>query len=218
MNAAAVEAQLEKMKKFIEKEAQEKVLEIREKSEEEFTILKAKLVQTEKLKILSEFERREKSLQLKQKINYSTAFNKARLERLSFQQKKIQAIFSEARSKLEDVVQQESYKDLLVKLTVQGLFLMDEKVVVLRVREQDIELLNSLLPTILEKYEKWRPNCGDVRLEVSSEKPAKCVGGVILSTPEGHISCNNTLEMRLIHAFDISLPLLRRILYSDITV
>lgn len=65
---ANVQQQLQNMVKFIQKEAKEKASEIEVKTEEEFTIEKARLVQTQKQKIAADFARREQQVQVDKKM------------------------------------------------------------------------------------------------------------------------------------------------------
>lgn len=68
MNQDQVKNQLNNMEAFILKEAREKVNEINDRAEEEFTIEKARLVQAEKQKIKKEYERKKKSVEVKNKM------------------------------------------------------------------------------------------------------------------------------------------------------
>ena len=68
MNDAAVQKQISNMVSFIEKEAQEKASEIKVKAEEEFTIEKARIVQSQKQKIQQEFEKKEKQVLINKKM------------------------------------------------------------------------------------------------------------------------------------------------------
>jgi hypothetical protein len=68
LDDAAVVKQLNNMVSFIRKEAEEKAAEIIVLAEEEFTIEKAKLVQTQKLKLMKEYERKEKQVDVTKKM------------------------------------------------------------------------------------------------------------------------------------------------------
>lgn len=68
MDDQAVDKQIANMVSFIIQEAKEKASEIQTLANEEFTIQKAKLLQTEKLKVQRDFERREKSILLQKKM------------------------------------------------------------------------------------------------------------------------------------------------------
>ena len=68
MDDQAVDKQINNMVSFILQEAREKASEIQTLANEEFTIQRAKLVQTEKLKVQRDFERREKAILLQKKM------------------------------------------------------------------------------------------------------------------------------------------------------
>jgi V-type H+-transporting ATPase subunit E len=68
MNEEEVSQQLGHMVNFIQREADEKAAEIRQKADEEFAIEKARLVTEEKLKISKDFERKEKQIEVKRKM------------------------------------------------------------------------------------------------------------------------------------------------------
>lgn len=72
MDDQAVDKQIANMVSFILQEAREKASEIQTLASEEFTIQKAKLLQTEKLKVQRDFERREKSILLQKKMYAAT--------------------------------------------------------------------------------------------------------------------------------------------------
>lgn len=63
-----MDKQINNMVSFILQEAREKASEIQTLANEEFTIQRAKLVQTEKLKVQRDFERREKAILLEKKM------------------------------------------------------------------------------------------------------------------------------------------------------
>jgi len=149
MTDAEVAKQLDNMVSFIKKEAEEKASEIFVKAEEEFTIQKAKLVQTEKKKIIDEFARKEKQADTARKMYaeavtwdlprglhspplyhtmttnvayfsiYSNELNRARLEKLRAQQKQVDNVVKLAAAKLPEISASPAYKDLVPKLILQ---------------------------------------------------------------------------------------------------
>lgn len=68
MNQEQVRKQIENMKAFIMKEAQEKRDEILAKADEEFSMEKARLLQAERMKITKDYERKEKQLETNKKM------------------------------------------------------------------------------------------------------------------------------------------------------
>lgn len=76
-------------------------------------------------------------------------------------------------------------------------FQLLEKEVVLKVREQDQELINGLVPSITRKYKEISGL--DINLKVDNESylPADISGGIELVALKGRIKVSNTLESRL---------------------
>jgi V-type H+-transporting ATPase subunit E len=68
MDDSAVQKQLDNMTSFIRREAEERANEILVLAEEEFTIEKAKIVQTQKLKLMKEYERKERQVDVHKKM------------------------------------------------------------------------------------------------------------------------------------------------------
>lgn len=72
-----------------------------------------------------------------------------------------------------------------------------ENNVLLRVREKDQKLIQSILPTVNEEYKK---KCGkDIFAKIDTEVflPADTCGGIELLSNRGKIKISNTLESRL---------------------
>eukprot|EP01120_Amphizonella_sp_Union-15-10_P003250 TRINITY_DN13676_c0_g1_i1.p1 TRINITY_DN13676_c0_g1~~TRINITY_DN13676_c0_g1_i1.p1 ORF type:complete len:231 (-),score=61.64 TRINITY_DN13676_c0_g1_i1:66-758(-) len=225
MNEQAVKKQLDNMVSFIKKEADEKANEIALKADEEFTIEKTRLVQAQKLKYMKEFERREKQVEIQKKIAYSNELNKSRLRVLKAREEGIRNLFEDAKKRLGELTRdKETYKNLLAKLIIQGLTKMNEPSVEVRVRPEDKELVESVLPTVAHSYKEGTGF--DVKLsidsrvtlpsgaEISTDPLKTCAGGVQLSARGGRILLNNTLDQRLEIAYDISLPEIRRLLFG----
>ena len=152
--------------------------------------------------------------------NHSTALNKARLEKLRAQQKEVQNVFAAARARLPTVSAGPGYSELLGKLILQGMVALDETDMVVRVRQDDIALAQKIIPSVIaefkEKYhqDKSRP----VNVTVDTQHTVKCSGGAVLSALEGRIICNNTLDMRLVYAYEVSLPRLRHTLFGTTSI
>jgi V-type H+-transporting ATPase subunit E len=220
MDDQAVDKQITNMVSFIIQEAKEKASEIQTLANEEFTIQKAKLLQTEKLKVQRDFDRREKSILLQKKINHSTALNKARLEKLRAQQKEVQNVFAAARTRLPSLAAGEGYADLMSKLILQGLVSLDEADIVVRVRAEDVSLAQKVLPAAISEYkEKWLTDKSrKLSVNVDAQHTVKCSGGAVLTALDGRIICNNTLDMRLVYAYEVSLPRLRHTLFGQTTI
>lgn len=84
-------------------------------------------------------------------------------------------------------------------------------------RAEDSELVQKILPDALKEYkEKWaRGESKSCKVKVETKKFLKCSGGVLLSGRDGKIYCNNTLDIRLVYAYESSLPNIREIVTKD---
>jgi len=152
--------------------------------------------------------------------NHSTALNKARLEKLRAQQKEVQNVFAAARARLPTLASGAGYSELLGKLILQGMVALDETEMIVRVRPDDIALAQRIIPSVVSEYkDKYlEDKTRAVNVTVDTQHTVKCSGGAVLSALEGRILCNNTLDMRLVYAYEVSLPRLRHTLFGSTTI
>lgn len=212
------------MEAFILKEAREKVNEINDRAEEEFTIEKARLVQAEKQKIKKEFERKRKQVEVKNKITFSNKLNQARLRKLKAREDVVLALRDEAKERLVQVSQPgPAYQALLKLLIVQGLVKLSEPKVNIRVREEDKGEVQAVLAAAAKEYQSRTGKTAELIIEsfYLPSGPSKgtigltCAGGVLLSAMDEKIVCDNTLDQRLGLAFESLLPEIRRTVFHD---
>lgn len=207
-------AQIQQMVKFILNEAKDKAQEIEARALEDFNIEKLKLVQQMKDKIRQEFDKKAKKLEVQRSIDRSTAINKARLRRIAAQEQVVNEVYAQSQKQLAAISSDTAkYKELLVDLIVQGLLRLLESEVVIRCREMDRAVVESILPTAAAKYSKILNDEAGLKktVKLSIDKLGRylppppsgdssvpsCCGGVILLTADGRISCDNTLDARL---------------------
>jgi V-type H+-transporting ATPase subunit E len=141
--------------------------------------------------------------------------NKARLQVLQARDQVLDEILEKARKHLRDASSTSaSYQELLKVLVLQCLFrLMDEKVSI-ACRQADVELVGKAITYATAEYGKQ----AGTRVNVTVEEKylhADCAGGVIVSSLNGKIKCDNTLETRLEYAFEVMLPVLRVRLFGN---
>jgi len=225
MDQVQVKKQLEIMRTFITNEAEEKVREIRTKTEEEFTIEKSKIVQSGQLKIIQEFDRKKRATEVEKKIAYSNELSKARLQILKAREIGVNNILDTARDRLEHLSKGSKYKDLLVSLILQGLKRLNEPEVEVRARLEDTEIVKHAIPIAVEQYEKLTNKKVIATLDTKRPLPpspanagpkaiSTCAGGIILCTKGDRIVCNNTLDVRLQYAFEAAVPAVRAKLFT----
>ncbi|KAI1732835.1 ATP synthase (E/31 kDa) subunit domain-containing protein [Ditylenchus destructor] len=193
-----VQKQLRHMMAFIEQEANEKAEEIDTKAEEEFNMEKGRLVQQQRQKIMEYYEKKEKQVELQRKIQRSNMQNQGRLKCLKAREDHLRNVLDEARSNLSKISADEKrYPSILKGLIMQALLQLLEKDVVLRCRQKDEGLITKLLPECLEEQHKAWGNVSNVTIDNEHYLPTDSAGGVVMSTKNGKIKVESTLESRL---------------------
>ncbi|XP_078437124.1 V-type proton ATPase subunit E1-like [Wolffia australiana] len=228
MNEGDVSRQIEQMVKFIRQEAEEKANEISVSAEEEFNIEKLQLVEADRRKIRQEYERKEKQVDVRRRIEYSMQLNSSRLKVLQAQDDLVNSIKDSAIKELLHVSDDTAaYIRLLKDLIVQALLRLKEPSVLLRCREADLALVESILEEAKREYASkaniHQPNV-NVDQEVFLPPPSQyqssglfCSGGVVLASQDGKIVCENTLDARLEVVFRQKLPEIRKLLVGKST-
>jgi len=226
MNPEQVKKQLNNMEAFILREAREKVSEINDRAEEEFTIEKARLVQAEKQKIKNEYERKKKQVEVKNKITFSNKLNQARLRKLKAREDIVMALKDEAKDRLTQLSRPgPEYKQLLKLLIVQGLLKLNEPKVSLRVRQEDKGEVQAVMGEAAREYEAKSGRSVELSIDAHYLPPGptkgggfgvSCAGGVLLCAHDESIVCDNTLDQRLGLAFDSLIPEIRRTVFHDV--
>nr|AJD81535.1 vacuolar H+-ATPase [Lobularia maritima] len=229
MNDGDVSRQIQQMVRFIRQEAEVKANEISVSAEEEFNIEKLQLVEAEKKKIRQDYEKKEKQADVRKKIDYSTQLNASRIKVLQAQDDIVNAMKDQAAKDLLNVGGDEyAYKQLLKELIVQCLLRLKEPAVLLRCREDDLGLVETVLDDAKEEYAaKAKVHAPEVSVDTQVFLPPPpssddshalhCSGGVVLASRDGKIVCENTLGARLDVAFRMKLPAIRRSLFGQVT-
>ncbi|RYR22761.1 hypothetical protein Ahy_B03g068067 [Arachis hypogaea] len=213
MKDADVSKQIQQMIKFIRQEAEEKANEISVTAEEEFNIEKLQLLEAEKKKIKQEYERKSKQIDVRRKIEYSMQLNASRIKVLQAQDDTVNAMKEASRKALSRLANDKKvYRKLLRDLILQGLVRMREPSVIIRCRESDKKLIESLIEECKKDYmDKMRlqqPPKITIDERVYLPPPPKngngadslepfCNGGVVMASEDGKIVLENTLDARL---------------------
>lgn len=227
MNDVDVSRQIQQMVRFILQEAEEKANEISVSAEEEFNIEKLQLVEAEKRKIRQEYEKKEKQVEIRKKIEYSMQLNASRIKVLQAQDDLVNSMKEAAAKELLHVSHHHhSYKELLKGLIVQGLLRLKEPAVLLRCREDDHHLVESVLHSAKHEYaEKAEVHPPEIIVDHEVYLPPApsdhhdhglhCSGGVVLASRDGKIVLENTLDARLDVVFRKKLPEIRKRLFDQ---
>jgi len=221
MNDAEVHSQINQMVQFIHQEAKEKAAEIKLKADEEFNIEKLRMVEAEKQKVRAEYERKEKKVEVDKRIQQSNNVRLSRLRTLKARDDAMQDLLKQAAAKLPSLKSGSGYAKLLESLIVEALKqLCDQKVTVKGVAGEE-KATKAALPAATAAYTKWATEtmgadwAAGIDVTFDSSAPLTSgIAGVQLLGHGGKITLTNTLQSRLMLAYETYLPQLRGALFD----
>jgi|EP00908_Phaeocystis_cordata_P002505 V-type H+-transporting ATPase subunit E len=220
MDESQVNQQIDQMVRFIQQEASEKAAEIKLKADEEFNIEKLRMVEAEKQKIRQEYERKEKQVEVSKRIQQSNEIRYSRLKCLKARDDAMQDVLKEAAAKLPALATGAGYATLLESLILEALIsLAETKVTVKGVQGQSAVVQKCLTPATA-KYKDWASKNKDaafvsaIDISFDSAPLPVGIGGVEVTGFGGKINLNNTLQSRLMLAYETRLPALRALLFD----
>uniref|UniRef100_A0A0G4FEW6 V-type proton ATPase subunit E n=1 Tax=Chromera velia CCMP2878 TaxID=1169474 RepID=A0A0G4FEW6_9ALVE len=228
MDEGEAQRQIAQMVNFILNEAKDKAQEIEAKALEDFNIEKLKLVQQMKEKIRNEFQKKAKQVEVQRSIQRSTAVNRARLRKIEARNRVVEQVVKQASGELAKVTSDSGrYKSLMQSLLVQGLLKLLEDQVVVRCRECDKGVVQSVLDPAAKQYSEKVQQLAGVKKAVSlsidttylppaptgNDAGRTCAGGLILLCHQGKISLDNTLDARLAQVAEECKPQVRSMLF-----
>jgi len=177
-----------------------------------------------KQKIKKEYERKKKSVEVKHKITHSNKLNQARLRKLKAREDIVLALRDDAKERLVNISRPgPEYQALLKLLIVQGLLKMIEPKVSVRVREEDRSQVEAVLGAAAREYQERSGKQIELIIDNTylPAGPSKggfgltCAGGILLSSQDEKIVCDNTLDQRLLLAFESLQPQIRHTIFHD---
>ncbi len=205
---------------FILQEADERCTELRIRTEHDFELTKQHLVHAGKLKVQDEFEHREKDLAILERVQSSAVVSSSRVKRMKAREALLLDLKGHALQKLSRHCQGSEYQKLLQEFIVQGLLKIDEDVVEVQCREEDVPSVNVVLDLAVAQYKQLMLQAGhdrasQISLVLSSKRlaPGSTMGGVVLVARNNRILVNQTIEARLDLAYAAVQPKLRSLLF-----
>jgi V-type H+-transporting ATPase subunit E len=213
--------QIQQMVNFILNEAKDKAEEIDAKAMEDFNIEKLKLIQQMKEKVRKEYVLKAKKIETQRAIQRSTAINKSRLRTIEERNSLLLKTVDDIKDSLSKTVKNtQEYKKILTDLIVQGSMLLLETEVKIMCRKDDVSVVESVIEDAQKKYSaEIKAQAGvDRLLKLAVNKDSTLVGkigGVVLTTRDGSIRVDNTLDTRLDLLIEKDKPTIRRILFPS---
>lgn len=205
----------------------EEAFEISVLADSDYFNKRRELFEEAKKEMDSDFIRRVKQIETEKSVHTSGLRNKARLELLSTKYELTQDILLEAREELgirfgpERDKNKEEYTELIFNLLKEAFSKLEETKVVVRCREKDLPIIESVFKRACEEYAVEKP---DFRAEIDRESflgeydpetKRGIVGGVVVGTDSWSVAISNTLDSRLILCYERNLPKIRELLWGN---
>ena len=148
----------------------------------------------------------------------------------------VERIYADAKKKIAEKLKndQNTYKELLKNLIVQGLIKFMEPEVHVRCRKSDLKLVQSVIAQAENEYKALMKkevkyfkdrevplklilddNKFLAEYEANNVKGDSCLGGLLLHAKKGRIVCSNTLDDRLQLVYQEAIPEIRSILFPS---
>lgn len=215
--------QIRQMVNFILQEAHEKANEIRVKTEHDFNLEKQTRVHEAKLSIQEEFAKKEKDREIQERIARSAEIGECNVKKMKMRDELLQQLIADAGQKCAMVARGTNYPQLLQKLIVQGLIKIEENIVTVYCRGEDIATTKSVIDAAVEEYVEIMERESGIKLkpvvtlnsDSSKNLPESSFGGVTLTALNGKIVCDNTMSARLELVYEELLPSIRAILFPE---
>ena len=133
-----------------------------------------RLVQQQRLKIMEYYERKEKQVDLQKKIQSSNMLNQARLKVLKHRDDHVASVLDDAKVNLGGVTKdKKKYTEILQQLLTQGMCQLLEPALLIRCRQVDQGLVESIIPASTAEYKaKVNKECL-IKLDTENWIPAE---------------------------------------------
>lgn len=209
------ERQIQSMIDFIDREAKEKAEELDQAAQEEYDVEKMRLMELEKTKIRANLEKRKKQVEVDRRVARANHSKQQRMRVMEERGTILESLRGSVQKKLLAIVQDASkYKVLMADLMRQSAVGIDSDSTV-RCRKEDEQMVKSLLQSTSEWYQKTHGKEINITIESCDLVSEEAWGGVIFTSADGRITCNNTLSARFSHCFVEQMPRIRYALLDE---
>ncbi|CCW69313.1 unnamed protein product [Phytomonas sp. Hart1] len=206
--------QIQSMIEFIDREAQEKVDELECAAQEEYDIEKMRLVEQEKLKIRQNLEKKKKQVDVDRRVARANYTKTQRMRVMEERAKIMETLYENTRKKVETIVANPStYRPLLVNIVRQSILAIQTDAII-QCRKEDETEIHQMLNDLMNWYQIKTGSSISIKINEEYLNTDDAWGGVVVSSVDGRIRCNNTLSYRATMSFEEQLPTIRFYLFN----
>lgn len=128
----------------------------------------------------------------------------------------IERVQEEAKNHLKTQISNpQDYKQLLKGLITQGLIKLLEEKVEIRCLKQDEGIVKEVMGECLREFNSMCEVQSTIEINKNNSLSEEDIGGVILTSLNGRIVCDNTLRARLSYCLQLLLPAIRSMLFQE---
>ena len=212
------------LKRMMRQDAHEKAFEMQVLGQRAYESQRDGLIAEGAKKLQREFGDKLEDQRIKQKIEVSQKTNQTRLDKMKRRNECMENLRQSAREQMEQDFNKSNpqYVETLKKLIVQGMIKLLEEEVEIKVREEEVSLVQDMLDDCQSQYSEimLRETQREYKTTLTviedkfltNDDGGRC-GGVVLYAHKRRIVCQNTLEDRLNLVFEQELPQLRKGLF-----
>lgn len=215
------------LKRMMRQEAHEKSFEIQVMAQRLYEKEKDKIVQTGLHSMNEDHDKKLQRLMQNLNIERSSKVNEVRLKKMTERNNCVEKIRDETRDYMLRTVVNPSnptYRTAVKNLIIQGMIKLLEPTLLVSCRKEDAKMVRELIPECEQYFietmkkeasgeKEYKTKLQLVEAEnLTAENGGNC-GGIILTSLDRRIVCNNTLGSRLDLCFEELLPHIRRILF-----
>lgn len=206
--------QIQAMIDFIEREAQEKAEELDSAAQEEYDVEKMRLIETEKAKIRTNLEKKKKQVDVDRRV-VSANFSKSQRLRVMEERSKImETLHQKTRQKITAMIANPRvYNKLLVRIIQQSILSIQTDAVI-QCRKEDATNVSGMLADMERWFKEKTGTSISVKMSQNYLNAEEAWGGVVVTSTDGRIVCNNTLSYRTQTCFEEQLPTVRYYLFN----
>jgi V-type H+-transporting ATPase subunit E len=224
--------QVYNMVAFLKSEAQEKIMEIKQKAIFAYRAKFLELCREKQHLVDAEYKQKRQNSYIQRLIDSSHKKAAVNGSLIALRSALVDTVKETVIQKLDGIEKNAQYSVLLTNLIVEGLISVQEETIQIRCRKIDEDIVKKILKNAEDLFKKavsestgYTPVLAPLTIDTEHYLPGPykvgaieyCLGGVEVVARKGKIVCKNTLDARLELAFKHMLPYIRAYLFGEIT-
>ncbi|KAK1444345.1 V-type ATPase subunit E [Babesia gibsoni] len=203
MDDVEAQRQIKQMVNFILNEAKDKAEEIESSAVEDFNVQKMTLFQQKKDEIRTKLTKKINGLKLEKIRAHNAGSREIRERVLRHQCGVIEDIANEALNKIKKYIDnREEYKRIMVLLILKATMSLASTDLLVRCRKEDVKVAEGAINEAKNRFTVLTEESLGVKLDINATIDTKNflpsdTYGVVMTTKDGKVECNSTLNSRL---------------------